>query len=144
MKITDILRDFESDFDVVHGRSKNLTDAEFLERLPIAEHNGGVDERNFHAIVECFLLLFRKLRAEIRNHHVPAGHDEGFRSRRIKFPVAEIGYADFFGGGRIAGIAHANYYGTEAYSNRRIATIQPTIIEFCHNDVFGRGPRSDK
>ena len=80
MELANVLRDFKGYFDMVHAGSENLMDAKILEGPPVAELNRSIDERNFYAVVQGFLLLFWKFGTEIRNHHVPAGHDDGLCS----------------------------------------------------------------
>src|SRR4029077_17636575 len=73
---TDVHAKIEIHLMVVHARARHILHTELLERLPVSDRYRGIHQRYFHTITQSFFLFFRKLRTEIRNHHVPARHDD--------------------------------------------------------------------
>jgi hypothetical protein len=86
-------RQVEIHAGVIHARSVNRIRSHLLQSSPVVQRDVGIEQRNFLRGGQRLFLLVRKLFADVRNHHVPAGQDRILRLRSID--LAAAGIADF-------------------------------------------------
>ena len=100
MVVADWRRQFHAKPGVIHAGRVDAGDAELLERLPVLERDGRIDERHFHAVVQRFFLRGRQILADEGNHHVPARQDDALRSHGVELLLAPVDDFNFFRGRR--------------------------------------------
>ena len=96
---------------------RNAADAEFLERLPVAMKHVGVDERNFHAVGQRFLLLVRQFGTHVRDHHVPSSKNADRTANGARLSVTNVGHFDFFRGRWVADVFRVDHRAVQAETN---------------------------
>ena len=122
---------FKSEAREVRARRFDTSNAETLERAPVLERDADVHERRLDQLMQRCLLRFGQLRAEIRNHHVPAGEHALARRRPVQRAAARIDHFDAVA----AGIANAQHRAVEANRAARLGSIELRVVGDRGHDV---------
>ncbi len=123
---------------MIHAGRVNGIRADFLERLPVAQSDVGIEQRNFLRRGQRLFLLVGKFFADVWNHHVPAGEDRVLRLRGVDLAAAGVSDFHFLRAGGVAEMLHAHGGAVQANAHRRTGIVELRVIRFGENDICGR------
>ncbi|MNO84537.1 hypothetical protein D3C76_758800 [compost metagenome] len=118
------------------GRRIDFVHAELLERLPVADHDLGVHQRELHVLAQGVGLLRRQVAQQVRNDHVVAGHDAVLAAHLAELAAAAV--ADVHAA---ADVAHAHRCTVEADAHRGFGLIELGVVERGEDDIVHGVPR---
>ena len=124
---------------VIHAGRVDLVDAELVERAPVGQRHRGIDQRNFDQIMQRVLLRLAHLRADIRNHHVVAGHDAGAAAHAHHLAAARIGQLHPCRCVRAAYVARAYHHASQPNAHPLPLAVQLRIIQPGRHRIFHAG-----
>ena len=127
---------------VISGGRINAASSKFLERLPVANCNIRVKQRNLCRRGERLFLLIRQLIADIGDHDVPTCEDTVRSLNRSQLTVAYIRNLDTFGAGCVTLMSYSHHCAVQTDTHRRVFLIQLGVVCACGNNVGRRTSRN--
>ncbi len=135
--VADIHRRVQAQGAVIGAGGGDARHAQFVERRPVAQGDGGVDQGRLDQLVQGRLLHRGQVRADIGDHHVPAGQDTGAGLDAEQLAATGIGDLNAPGRRRIAEIAGAHHDTGQADAHGVPRPVELAVIGLGGDDVPG-------